>query len=229
MLKAASILIVLAGAGVVAGGSLGSAPARQHALRIGALHASFKTVICKPKQKKHCVKPKPAPVRTRTVTATVTQTVATTVTQTVTTTQTVTVTVTPSTTPKVGQYVGRTSNNNTIRFAVAGGPTVFTVANLSIDEVDSTCTSTASPGSVAHLTVYNSSFADAFTLDASGHFSGTATETFDNGDYITVSVGGAVTSGQASGSISSVSLLHDTQNKPWKCSNTQATWTASGQ
>jgi hypothetical protein len=227
MLRLTPVLGVLALAGILAGGSFGSAGASGHALRVAGVRASFHTADCKPKQKTRCVKPKPETPRTVTVTRHVVSTVTRTETnvQTATTTQTVTVTApAPAAQPASGTYSGYTQNFGTVSFVVGGTPGALQVQQVGIDEVDATCTYSVD-GSVAHLTIYDVSFPDPSPLDAAGRFSASGTAKWDNGDSLTVTFAGTVgTNYTASGTVSSLGKFSDSDGV-WTCTNS-AVWKA---
>jgi hypothetical protein len=233
MLRATPLLAVVAIAGFLAAAGLGSAPApaRSHPLRIGALHASFRTAICKTPKQKRCVKPRRVVAPTKTVTRVRTVTRSITTTQTTTTIQTATVTTTVQAgppPPRVGQYAGRTQNGNQIHFVVGGTAGALTLNALSVDEVDATCTLAAQGGITGYLTIYDVSFPDTLPVDAGGHFAGAASETWDDGSYLTISIAGDVVGSQGGGTMSTNGKLSDGEGNFWDCATGQTTWFAAG-
>jgi hypothetical protein len=231
MLRTAPLLLVVAVAGVLAAGGLGSAPAPAHPLRLGTLHTSFRTAICKTPRQTKCVKPKPLAPRTRTVTHQRTLTIARTTTETVTTTQTQTVTTTvqggpPA--PRVGQFAGRTQNGNQIRFVVGGGAGALTVSDVSILEIDATCVLPSQGNLVGALTLYDVSFVDTLPMDAGGHFAGSASASWSDGSHLTISIAGDALGAQAGGTLSTTGKLSDGEGNFWDCTTGQTTWSAFG-
>jgi hypothetical protein len=229
MRKTIPALVAVLVAGVVAGTGFGSAPGpARHSLRIGSLRASFPLVVCKPKTAKKCKPPaKPVVPKTKTVTHTVTVTNTTTETQTVTATQTVTVAAPPPA-PAIqrGTYAGLTQNSGPVNFVVGGSGAAYVVQQISISEVDATCT-LSSTHAVGHLTIYDVSFTDTPSLDAGGGFSVAGTATWSNGDSLTVAFSGVVaTNGTAHGTLTSTGNLGAGGGDHWACTSS-ATWTAA--
>jgi hypothetical protein len=231
MIKAATLLVLLLFAGIAAAGGMGSAPAPSHPLHFGALRASFHTVICTPKRKTHCVKPKKQAVKTRTVTVvrqhTVTETATTTTVQTVTATQTQVVTAAaPAATLLPGPYSGLTQNFGSLSFVVAGSAGAFVVQQIGINEVDATCI-LSSTEAIGHLAIYNVSFPDPSPLDAGGRFSASGTAKYTNGDSLTVTFSGTIaTNGNASGTVASSGNLSAGSGNHWAC-DSSSKWTAA--
>jgi hypothetical protein len=215
MIKALILIAALGSAGVLAGAGVGSSPGASHALP-----------RCKPKQKTHCVKPKPTPVKPRTVTRIVTATASATTIQTVTTTQTVTVTsAAPVAKPAPGTYSGLTQNSSPISFKVPDGSSL---QQLTISEVDTDCVYSDSPMEKHHV-LNNLTFAGSWPFDIAGNFTATGSFPDEKGDPLTVTVTGTVKpDGTAVGSAAVSGNLPAGGGTFWKC-DSRARWTATRQ